>query len=53
MSIFENGNVYEKLGVRPFINVAGALTFYGGFIPSPTVAKAMEEANSRACSLPI
>lgn len=51
MSIFENGNVYEKLGVRPFINVAGALTFYGGFIPSPTVAKAMEEANSRPCHI--
>lgn len=51
MSIFENGKVYEKLGVRPFINVAGALTFYGGFIPSPTVAKAMEEANNRACHI--
>ncbi len=47
MGTFSGGNVYEKLGVRPFINLEGSLTFYGGFTPSAAVAQAMEEANSQ------
>ena len=45
MSTFSDGSVYEKLGVRPFINLAGSLTYFGGFVPSPAVETAMNEAN--------
>ena len=45
MSTFSDGSVYEKLGVRPFINLAGSLTYFGGFVPSHAVERAMNEAN--------
>ena len=51
MTTFSGGAFYEKLGVRPFINLAGSLTFYGGFTPSPAVSAAMEEANARFCDM--
>ena len=35
MTTFSGGAFYEKLGVRPFINLAGSLTDYGGFTLSP------------------
>ena len=47
MTTFSGGGFYEKLGVRPFINLEGSLTNYGGFTPSPAVSAAMEEANAR------
>ena len=47
MTTSSGGGIYEKLGVRPFINLAGSLTLNGGFIPSPAVRAAMDEANSR------
>jgi len=37
-------NIYEKYGVRPVINVAGAMTRYGGTIVGQAVLDAMEEA---------
>ena len=37
-------NIYEKHGVRPVINVAGAMTRYGGTIVGQEVLDAMEEA---------
>ena len=51
MTTFSGGGFYEKLGVRPFINLEGSLTFYGGFTPSPAVSAAMEEANARFCDM--
>ena len=38
-------NVYTKIGVRPVINAVGRRTVYGGALPSPVVARAMEEAS--------
>ena len=37
-------NIYEKYGVKPVINVAGAMTRYGGTIIGQHVLDAMEEA---------
>jgi len=37
-------NIYEKYGVKPVINVAGAMTRYGGTIVGQNVLDAMEEA---------
>ena len=51
MTTFSGGGFYEKLGVRPFINLEGSLTLSGGFTPSPAVSAAMEEANARFCDM--
>ena len=37
-------NIYERYGVKPVINVAGAMTRYGGTITGQQVLDAMEEA---------
>ncbi|MCK9357780.1 MAG: aminotransferase class V-fold PLP-dependent enzyme [Dehalococcoidia bacterium] len=37
-------NIYEHYGVKPIINVAGAMTRYGGTIVGQEVLDAMEEA---------
>lgn len=37
-------NIYEKYGVKPVVNVAGAMTRYGGTIVGQHVLDAMEEA---------
>jgi L-seryl-tRNA(Ser) seleniumtransferase len=37
-------NIYERFGVKPVINVAGAMTRYGGTIVGQQVLDAMEEA---------
>jgi D-glucosaminate-6-phosphate ammonia-lyase len=37
-------NIYERYGVKPVINVAGAMTRYGGTIVGQEVLDAMEEA---------
>ncbi|NLE95943.1 MAG: aminotransferase class V-fold PLP-dependent enzyme [Dehalococcoidia bacterium] len=41
-------NIYEKYGVQPVINVAGAMTRYGGTIMSQSVLDAMDEASRYA-----
>ena len=37
-------NIYERYGVKPVVNVAGAMTRYGGTIVGQEVLDAMEEA---------
>ncbi len=37
-------NIYERYGVKPVVNVAGAMTRYGGTIVGREVLDAMEEA---------
>lgn len=37
--------VYERIGVRPFINLTGAFTINGGMLTLPEVKQAMEEAS--------
>ncbi len=36
--------IYQRLGVRPFINAAGTITTYGGSLMSPEVVEAMRQA---------
>ena len=38
-------NIYDKLGVRTFINAVGTLTIFSGTLMPPEVTKAMEEAS--------
>ena len=38
-------NIYDKLGVKRYINATATLTMYGGSIMSPEVIAAMEEAS--------
>lgn len=40
-------NIYERLGVRPFINGSGTISALGGSIMRPEVAKVMIEASSQ------
>ena len=35
--------IYDRLGIRPFINAGGNVTVWGGSTPSAAVQKAMEE----------
>ncbi len=44
-------NIYERYGVRPVINVAGAMTRYGGTLVGQRVLDAMEEAAHYAVPL--
>ena len=37
--------VYERIGVRPFLNLTGAFTMNGGMLTLPEVKQAMEEAS--------
>ena len=37
--------VYERLGVRPFLNLTGAFTINGGMLTLPEVKEAMDEAS--------
>ncbi len=39
-------DVYTRLGVRPVINADGSMTLWGGAALSPTVKRAMDEADS-------
>ena len=47
MTRSSGGGVYERLGVLPVINLWGSVTGFGGFVPSPAVEAAMNEANER------
>ncbi|MCY4529516.1 MAG: hypothetical protein OXD46_10875 [Chloroflexi bacterium] len=38
-------DIYTRLGARPVINASGNTTIWGGSTPSPTVQRAMDEAN--------
>src|SRR5262245_36312073 len=38
-------DIYQSIGVRPFINGAGTLTVYGGSLELPEVRAAMEAAS--------
>jgi L-seryl-tRNA(Ser) seleniumtransferase len=38
-------NIYDKLGVRTFINAVGTLTIFSGTLMPPEVTRAMEEAS--------
>ncbi len=37
--------VYERIGVRPFLNLTGAFTMNGGMLTLPEVKQAMEDAS--------
>ncbi len=43
--------IYERLGLRPFINAGGSYTRYGGSLMAPQVIRAMEEASGRYVSI--
>ncbi len=38
-------SIYQRLGVRPIINVRGTISYLGGWIPHPEVFEAMREAS--------
>jgi len=40
-------SIYERLGVRPFINARGTITTLGGSIMPPQVIEAMVEASQQ------
>ena len=44
-------SVYERLGVRPIINVAGPATRYGGALTGKEVLEAMDEAANESAHL--
>jgi L-seryl-tRNA(Ser) seleniumtransferase len=44
-TVTEAGTLYERLGVRPFINARGTITTLGGSIMPPQVVAAMAEAS--------
>ena len=44
--------IYERLGLRPFINAGGSYTRYGGSLMAPQVIRAMEEASGQYVSIP-
>ena len=46
MGNLTEGNVYDAIGVRHYINCVGQVTLLGASSMSPTVWKAMEEANN-------
>lgn len=46
-----SGNVYTRLGVRPFINMTATYTINGGAPMLPEVRQAMEEASQMAVNL--
>ena len=39
------GNIYTRIGVRPFINLTATFTINGGTLTLPEVKQAMEEAS--------
>lgn len=43
--VFEAASVYERLGVRTFINAVGTITTFSGTLMSPEVQAAMHEAS--------
>ena len=43
--------IYDRLGLRPFINAGGSYTRYGGSLMAPQVMRAMEEASGRYVSI--
>ena len=43
--------VYERLGVRPIINVVGPATNLGGALVEPEIADAMAEASRQSVRL--
>jgi len=43
--------IYQRLGLRPFINAGGSYTRYGGSLMAPQVIRAMEEASGRYVSI--
>jgi len=44
-------SVYDELGVRPFINAAGAYTNFGGALMRPEVIDAMQDASLHSVSI--
>ena len=47
MTTFAGGKVYEKLGVRPFVNAIGNSTVLGGSTTTAAIKEAMEDASQR------
>ena len=45
------GGIYQRLGLRPFINAGGSYTRYGGSVMAPEVIRAMEEASGQYVSI--
>ncbi len=46
-----SGGIYERLGVKTFINAYGTLTTLGGTLISPEVQRAMDEASKHFVSI--
>lgn len=44
-------NVYQELGLRPFINAGGSYTQFGGSLMDPKVVEAMREASRQYVSI--
>ncbi|MCY3756979.1 MAG: aminotransferase class V-fold PLP-dependent enzyme [Acidobacteria bacterium] len=51
-SPIRQASIYERLGLRPFINAGGSYTRYGGSLMAPQVIRAMEEASGQYVSIP-
>ncbi len=43
--------IYQRLGLRPFINAGGSYTRYGGSLMAPPVIRSMEEASGQYVSI--
>lgn len=50
-SPFSRARIYERLGLRPFINAGGSYTRYGGSLMAPQVIRAIEESSERYVSI--
>src|ERR1700690_1535847 len=48
---FSSGSIYEELGVRPFINAAGAYSIFGGALMREEVLEGMQEVSRRSVSI--
>lgn len=46
-----SGNIYTRIGVKPFINLTATYTINGGALTFPEVKRAMEEASHHAVNL--
>jgi uncharacterized pyridoxal phosphate-dependent enzyme len=48
---FSSPSIYEELGVRPFINAAGAYSIFGGALMREEVLEGMQEVSRRSISI--
>jgi uncharacterized pyridoxal phosphate-dependent enzyme len=48
---FSSASIYEELGVRPFINAAGAYSIFGGALMREEVLEGMQEVSRHSVSI--